>query len=307
MRNKHRIQQLDLNLLKVFRSLYEEQNMSRTAEALHLTPSAISHAVRRLRDTLDDPLFQRSQNRMVPTPACRRLAPQIIENLTNLQNVLQQWDTFDPMTSEHTFRLGVHDALEASVLPDLCKTLARKAPNIGIASVKFDRTQLGRELAAGHIDMALDVAMTTKRPVRSQELWSNGFCVMMRSDHPLKGKLDRDGYMAAQHIIVSNRPVGLTMEDTALRKDGLQRQTSIRCQNYWAAAKLLENSDQLLTITKTMAADLSSDKLHIEPLPINIKPYSMRLYRHEHSEADVALSWLRELIINLPSRQKSIG
>ena len=69
MHNPNRIKQLDLNLLKVFRSLYEEQNMSRTAEALHLTPSAISHAVRRLRDALGDPLFQRAQNRMVPTPS----------------------------------------------------------------------------------------------------------------------------------------------------------------------------------------------------------------------------------------------
>ena len=80
MTDNKRIHQLDLNLLKVFKTLYAEQNMTRTADLLHLTPSAVSHAVKRLRFALGDELFVRSQNKMVPTPACQRIAPAIIEN-----------------------------------------------------------------------------------------------------------------------------------------------------------------------------------------------------------------------------------
>ncbi len=299
MQNKHRIHQLDLNLLKVFRSLYEEQNMSRTAEALHLTPSAISHAVRRLRDALGDPLFQRAQNRMVPTPACRRLAPQIIENLTRLQRALQQWDKFDPLTSNHVFRIGMHDSIEISILPALCSTLNARAPGVGFASVSFDRTQLSRELAAGHIDVALDVGIRVKKPVQNHKLQSCDFCVVMRKDHPLRDKLDKDSYLASQHISVSNRPIGMTMEDTFFQQAGLERESNIRCQNYYAATKVLSSSDQLLTTTKIMADNLVNEDLFVADMPFEIKPYSMHLYWHEHSEEDAALSWLRETLIEV--------
>ena len=299
MHNPNRIKQLDLNLLKVFRSLYEEQNMSRTAEALHLTPSAISHAVRRLRDALGDPLFQRAQNRMVPTPACRRLAPQIIENLANLQRALQQWDKFDPQTSNHFFRIGIHDSIEISILPALCVTLGERAPNVGFASVNFDRTQLARELAAGHIDVALDVGVIVKKVTRHHELWSSNFCVLMRKDHPMRGKLHKKNYLASQHISVSNRPVGMTMEDAFFQKAGLQRESNIRCQNYFAASKVLINSNQLLTTSKMMARELLNDDLYMEEIPFDIKPYSMNLYWHEHSEGDAALSWLRDIMIEI--------
>ena len=299
MQNQNRIKQLDLNLLKVFRSLYEEQNMSRTAEALHLTPSAISHAVRRLRDALGDPLFQRAQNRMVPTPACRRLAPQIIENLANLQRALQQWDKFDPQTSNHLFRIGIHDSIEISILPALCSTLGERAPGVGFASVKFDRTQLARELSAGHIDVALDVGIRVKKVVRHQELWTSNLCVLMRKGHPLCGKLNKKNYLTSQHISVSNRPIGMTMEDAFFQKAGLERESNIRCQNYLAASKVLINSDQLLTTTKKMAKELLNEGLYIEDIPFDIKPYSMQLYWHEHSDEDAALSWLRETIIEV--------
>ena len=299
MHNPNRIKQLDLNLLKVFRSLYEEQNMSRTAEALHLTPSAISHAVRRLRDALGDPLFQRAQNRMVPTPACRRLAPQIIENLANLQRALQQWDKFDPQTSNHFFRIGIHDSLEISILPALCTTLGQRAPGVGFASVKFDRTQLARELAAGHIDVAIDVGIRVKKVARHHELWSSNFCVLMRKEHPLRDKLNKKAYLSSQHISVSNRPVGMTMEDAFFQKAGLKRESNIRCQNYFAASKVLVNSNQLLTTSKMMARELLNDDLFMQDIPFDIKPYSMHLYWHEHSEEDAALSWLRDTIVEI--------
>jgi len=71
MPDKRTFHQIDLNLLKVFESLYLEQNMTKTAAALHITPSAVSHAVKRLRELLQDPLFVRQGSSMQPTPACR--------------------------------------------------------------------------------------------------------------------------------------------------------------------------------------------------------------------------------------------
>ena len=78
----------------MYESIYQEQNMSRAADVLHITPPAVSHALKRLREYLCDPLFQRSNNRMLPRPACQRMAPQIIDNLTRLRQILQYWGEF---------------------------------------------------------------------------------------------------------------------------------------------------------------------------------------------------------------------
>jgi len=296
MIDNKRIQQLDLNLLKVFKSLYEEQNMTRTAEALHITPSAVSHSVKRLRDALDDPLFRRAQNKMMPTPACQRMAPLVIDNLTRLQQILQQWGKFDPAISEHHFRIGMHHALEPSVLPPLSTVLAQHAPNVSYASVKVDRSNLDRQLGAGHIDIALDAAMPVKPPVLSQALWSSDFCVLMRHDHPLAGKLNKEDYLKASHINVSNRPTGMTMEDTFFQNQGLIRHSTIRCQNYFAAAEILKTSDQLLTITRTMSEQLLDSDLTVERSPFEISDFATYLYWHRNTDKDSAIQWLRKLI-----------
>ncbi|WP_231730988.1 LysR family transcriptional regulator [Lacimicrobium alkaliphilum] len=99
-------QQLDLNLLKIFEALYQERNMSRAAQRLHLTPSAVSHAIKRLRNQLADPLFSRQGNMMQPTALCESLAPALINNLDQLRQILQLSEQFSPETAVNYFRLG---------------------------------------------------------------------------------------------------------------------------------------------------------------------------------------------------------
>lgn len=291
------IQQLDLNLLKVFESLYVEQNMTRTAESLHITPSAVSHAMKRLRECLQDPLFERSKNQMLPTPACQRMAPLIIDNLSRLRQILQHWGEFIPETSKQHFRIGMHDALELSLLPVLAKAIARTAPHVTFASIKVERHQIVRELAAGHIDLAMDVAMPIKPPVLHQNLVNDQFSVLMRKGHPLSSGLDQKQYLASRHMVVSNRPTGAAMEDLQLQEKGLVRQVAIRCQNYYAAREMLRDSDVLLTLPSLLASKLQDDSLTVQPLPYAVQPMTTHLYWHANTQDDAALSWLRNLVV----------
>ena len=292
------IQQLDLNLLKVFESLYNEQNMTRTAEALHITPSAVSHAVKRLREALQDPLFQRSQQRMLPTPACQRMAPLIIDNLSRLRQILQQWGDFDPLNSRHHFRIGMHDAIELSLLPKLVRAFTDAAPNVTFASIKTDRSQLARELAAGHIDIALDVALPVKPPIMHQSLLDDDFCVLMDSRHPCAQALSLATYLEEEHLVVSNRPTGAAMEDILLQEMGYSRRAVIRCQNYFAAREILKNRMCLLTLPRQLAGELQDDQLATLPLPLTLSPMTTHLYWHANTEDDAALTWLRDVLID---------
>jgi DNA-binding transcriptional LysR family regulator len=299
-----KIQQLDLNLLKVFESIYQEQNMSRTAELLHITPSAVSHSLKRLREYLGDPLFQRSNNKMLPTPACQRMAPQIIDNLSRLRQILQHWGEFQPVTSQHHFRLGIHYALEPSILPKLAVKLAKLAPNTTFASVKVSRENLTRELGAGHIDMAFDVALPIKPPVMHSKLIDDEFCVLMRKGHPLESNLSQQNYLAAKHISVSNRPSGASVEDILFQQQGLSRQINIRCQNYYAAKAMLLDSDFLLTVPYMLGKELfkgakPSDTLVQVSMPMALSSIETHLYWHQNTKDDEALSWFRQMLIGL--------
>ncbi len=297
MTDNKRIHQLDLNLLKVFKTLYAEQNMTRTADLLHLTPSAVSHAVKRLRFALGDELFVRSQNKMVPTPACQRIAPAIIENLTRLQQALQQWGEFDPATSDYHFNIGMHDALEPSLVPQLANVIARVAPNVGFSSIKVDRPSLERELASGKMDLGIDIAIPVKYPIKRKDLIAAEFMVLMREGHPHMDNLDKEAYLDATHLTVSNRPVGMTAEDRLFSERGVRRKVLLRCQNYFAAREVVRNSDQILTLPRLLALRLLNEGLVLRPIPFALKPFPTSLYWHEHTENDAALSWLRNLIL----------
>ena len=274
MADMHALKKLDLNLLKVFESLYVEQNMTRTADALHITPSAVSHSIKRLRECLGDPLFQRSNNRMLPTPACQRMAPLIIDNLTRLRQIMQHW---------------------GEIQPALTTRLASLAPNVTFSSVKVDRVTLTRDLSAGHMDLALDVALPIKSPVLHQKLIDDDFCVLMRSEHPLTENMSKDAYFAAGHIGVSNRSSGASVEDLLFQQQGLSRKVVIRCQNYYSAKSMAANSDNLLTVPRRLAEHLRQDDVALFDLPISIAPISTHMYWHKNTEQDSALTWLRAL------------
>jgi DNA-binding transcriptional LysR family regulator len=302
--DSHQINKLDLNLLKIFERIYQEQNMSRTAELLHITPSAVSHALKRLRDALDDPLFIRSNNQMLPTSVCQRMAPLIIDNLSRLRQILQHWGAFQPLSSTHHFRLGMHYALEPSILPLLARLLATVAPNTTFASIKIERANLTRALAAGHIDVAFDVALPIKPPVMHKKLLIDEFCVMMKANHYLATNMSAEDYLAAKHIGVSNRPSGAAVEDILLQQQGLVRHIGIRCQNYYAANVIVAESDYLLTMPNRLATQMIkhfglAHDVKILPIPIVLNSIETHLYWHTQTEEDEALSWFRQQMNHL--------
>lgn len=305
MNDFKRIQQLDLNLLKVFQTLYIEQNMTRAAEVLHLTPSAVSHSIKRLRDALNDPLFRRRQNKMLPTPMCQRMAPMVIDNLMRLQQSLQQWGDFDPNTSKQHFKIGMHDGLEPAIIPRLSIVLAKQAPNVSFSSVKINRANLSRELDAGHIDLAIDIALPIRSPVKHVPLLECEFAIIMRKGHPLEDNLSLNNYLSATHLTVSNRATGMTAEDILFHERGHVRHTSIRCQNYYAAGELIKHSDLLLTLPRLMGMHLLDNDLSLLKPPIDLPLFSCHLYWHQHTEPDTSLSWLRTLFTQHPFTESS--
>lgn len=290
------LQKLDLNLLKIFETMYLEQNMSRTAETLFLTPSAVSHAMRRLRESLEDPLFERQGNKMVPTSACLRIAPQILENLNSLRKSLQQFSDFDPKVSEQQFTLAIHDALEPLYVPELFQQLSAVSSTLGVSCIKLERQQLQRQLSSGLADLAIDVAMPLQSPIAHRMIASDQFVILRRRS--MQDKLTREIYIKSRHVTVSNRPTGRVIEDINLQQQSINRKIATRCQSYHTAKVILKQHDFLLTVPELIAKSLLDEDLMIDAIPFKVPNIEIHLYWHENTASDAAINWLKDLIIS---------
>ncbi|MFY0567849.1 LysR family transcriptional regulator [Archangium lansingense] len=291
-----RLSQLDLNLFRVFDVVYRERNFTRAAEILFLSQSAVSHALARLREQLDDPLFVRQGRGVAPTPLAERLAPGIQEALGLFQQAVDRTRHFDPRRDVGHVTLAMNDELEPAFLPRFVTRLRECAPQVRSASVRLDRASLERDLASGRLDLAVDVAQPTGADLRHTLLQRDTFCVVSAR----KRRLDVEAYLAARHVTVSSRRTGLAFEDLLLSRLGYQREIAVRCQHPEAACHIVASSDLLLTMPRRHAAALNAPLgNHLLPMPVALPPVELHLYWHRQVDGEPRNQWLRTELLAL--------
>lgn len=293
------INRIDLNLFVVFEAIYSEGNITRAAKAMNLSQPALSHALGRLREVFNDPLFQRLGSNMAPTPLAHSLIGQIRTALQALDLSVNDNRRFDPLQSTRQFTLGLRDVLESTALPTLLTTLQLSAPQVAIASVQAERRELETELMSGSLDLAVDVLLPFPSTIHRRLISRDHMVVVARKDHPaINKKLTLANYLKQNHVLVSTRRNGPGLEDIELSRQGHQRRIGLRCQHYFAASLVVSESDLLLTMPGHYAqlANRNTDN-QIWPLPISMPAFDVYLYWHENAENDPANCWLRAILM----------
>lgn len=294
------LSRIDLNLFTVFDAIYREGGITPASRRLHLSQPAVSHALGRLRELLNDPLFERRGHEMIPTPLARSLADSISSSLGNLEHMLQRVGHFEPGSAQRCFTIAARESHELTFLPALMARIAREASHVNIASVRIDRRDLEDDLQSGDIDLALDVALSLSNDVRRERLGAEPLVVLARADHPaiVDGKLDGDTYMAGSHILVTGRRRGGGYEDGVLSKAGLTRHIKMRCQHHGAANQVVSRSDLLLTVTRSQARIVNRQMNNqMLPFPFAAPPMETFLYWHANVDEDPASRWLRSQLL----------
>ena len=245
------LSRLDLNLFRVFEVVYQERNLTRAASVLHLSQSAISHALARLRAQLDDPLFVREGYGVAPTPLAKQLAPGIQDALSGLRRSLNPAQAFDPLRDRRRFTLNMPEQLEPVILPLILAHLNRVAPHLEVRSTSVHWADLKLEMIAGRIDLAIELSRLTDPQLQQQLLLQDSFCVM--AGPGFSGELTVERYLAAEHVAVTSRRRGICVEDLALGHLGVVRRIRQHCQHFLTAAQLVAQGDGLLTLTRNNA------------------------------------------------------
>lgn len=293
------ISKVDLNLFVVLDAIFTEGGITKASAKLFLTQPAVSHALARLRELFDDPLFVREGRAMVPTPFARSLIEPVRRSLRELEVTLNEVERFDPATTQKHFRLAVRDILESALLPPLMQRAVQSAPQIDFSTVRVDRRELESDLAMGNIDAAIDVLLPLSNKIQRVQVAADPMVVVVRKGHPqVRRSLDLETYLRQQHIHVSSRRGGPGLEDVELSRMGLQRHIRLRCQHYFAACQTVTHTDLLVTMPERHAR-LVNQHLdnRILPFPIETARLDAYLYWHANAENEPANRWLREQLI----------
>ncbi|WP_434357615.1 LysR family transcriptional regulator [Parasalinivibrio latis] len=306
--NIHSLLKIDLNLLVCLHVLLDECHVSRTAERLHLSQSAISKNLAKLRDIFEDPLFTRAAHGIKPTPKALLLAPKLREALGHLEQLTRP-DIFSPQNSKRQFRLSLVESTYPLLLPQFVGELFEQAPGITVSAEPWQANTFS-EMTRGVIDLGItgkdlspeDASLTMMPPedIHSVKLYLDNQVVLMRAGHPLlKADWTEQTYLSARHVQVRCAGSDRWLLDYKLADNGLQRDIAMYVPDFNGAASLCTCTDLLFTAPKHFAEYIAPRlNLVVLPLPIPLPPMAYTLFWHRQNDDDPGHTWLRQLIIS---------
>ena len=295
---------IDLNLLVVFDAIVTRGSVTQAARHLHLSQSAISHALGRLRREFGDPLFVRTGNALVPTALARKITEPVRAALRGVEIAVAAAARFDPTTTTRLFRIGLRPTTEAQLYEAVVLAALADAPAARFASVDFRRRDLARVLADGGLDVVVDVLSRSGAPLKAKPLSRDTLVVVARHDHPrVTGAIDLSTYLALDHVMATPRSSGLGMEDEALAEQGHERRIAVRAQHVTAAWRIVARTDMVLTLARSNALAMQQvAPLQILPLPVEVAPRTLHLLWHESADRDPGNAWLRGVFASVAGR-----
>ena len=302
----HNFRTLDLNLLRVLDAVMSEGSLTRAAAALSMTQPAVSHALRRLRESLGQELFVRTAHGMRPTPQAEALWPQVRMALASLRQALSPGD-FDPRRDAVQMRLAMADSTAASVAPGLVESIERESALVNLRFLPLTTRDPRRLLDSGEADLALGffpevitaiIAQGDESHLRHTQLYATRYVCVMRRDHPLAAEpLTLDAFCAAHHLLVSfsGRPHGYV--DQALAGLGRQRRVVLTVNQFFTAGQVVRGSDLLTVLPERfLKATGVGDDLVVRELPLALEPVHVAMIWHLRNDSAPEHRWLRQRV-----------
>lgn len=294
------IYRVDLNLLGVFHALMESRSVTSAAQHFGITQPAMSNALARLRELLDDPLFVHGADGMQPTPYALEISDAVHGALQLMRQVLEHRKGFDPASSDGTFRFHMTDMGQINFLPLLIERLRTAAPGLCVEAETLELEQIRTALEDGKINFAIGhLPKLDGRGICSVQLLHERYDVLMRADHPLAATpLSKASYLGAAHAVVSSVGGGhRAIEDSLLRR---KARIVARVPNIIAVPMILARSDLIATVPRRVARELArAAPFIVASLPVDIPELEVRVFWHERFDADPASTWMRKLLIEL--------
>jgi LysR family transcriptional regulator, mexEF-oprN operon transcriptional activator len=291
--NEIDLRRFDLNLLVVFDVLMTERSVTRAAERLGRTQSAVSHALSRLREQFGDPLLLKGGVRMQPTTLALELIEQARPMLGGIQRVLSPQHLFDPANSTRVFRLAAPDFM-LTLFADLLTRLRAEAPQVAIEwTAPREPTLL--DVAEGTIDVAIVPAQLRWPPgVTGESIGALKWRCFGRRGHPAFGAWGRESWASWPHLVVRVGDTLASPVNVAAAAAGLARSIAGWVPNFSAVAPVLAGSDLLATLPElAMSETVHAYRLDSADVPFPLPDLPHAMVWCSGRSRDPGLDWLR--------------
>jgi DNA-binding transcriptional LysR family regulator len=283
----------DLNLLITLDVLLAEGSVARAARRLQLSPSAMSRALARLRETTGDPLLVRAGRGLVPTPRAQDLRERVSRLVQDAEAVLRPTEQLNLKQLLRTFTLRTSEGFVENFGPALIARVGEEAPGVRLRFMpKPDKEST--QLRDGTIDLETGIVGEATSPeLRAQALFRDRFIGVVREGHPLsRGDITAIRYAQGRHISVSRRGLDKGPIDEAMQPLGLEREIVTIVAGFSTALALARGSDLIATVPERHTGNLR-DGMHSFSLPVPAPEFTVSMLWHPRQDADAAHRWLR--------------
>lgn len=296
----------DFNLLTVLEVLLEEKSVTSAAARLHLSQSAVSKQLARLRETFDDKLFERTSHGLRPTPKALALAPEL-RRVLNQVSQLTQPSVFEPELSQRKFRIHMVETAYSLTYPHFMPELLKLAPKIKLDSQTWHMNSMDMLLRC-EIDLGIACREWDDRSLLHMNNVPDELeCVQLLRDHPvclvsnkhplLREPWNLDTFLKYRHLQVTFGGIEHWLLDDVLQLEHLNRDIAVNMTDFTSAMHLCEQSELMLCCPAKYASKMSQNyALTTLPVPTHLIPGAYVLFWHKHFNFDPSHTWLRELI-----------
>ncbi|WP_397432033.1 LysR family transcriptional regulator [Pseudomonas chlororaphis] len=286
----------DLNLLITLDVLLAEGSVARAAQRLRLSPSAMSRALARLRETTGDPLLVRAGRGLVPTPRALELRERVGHLVQDAEAMLRPVKRLDLQRLVRTFSLRSSDGFVENFGPALVARLRAEAPGVRLHFLQ-KTSKDSTALRDGTVDLDTGVVGANASPeIHTRALFRDRFIGVVRTGHPLSsGPISAARYAAGEHVLVSRQGLDRGLVDDALQAAGLARDIATVVGGFSAALALVRASDLIAAVPERHTHNLRSG-LHSFALPVTTPEITVSMLWHPRMNSDPAHRWMRDCV-----------
>lgn len=302
------LNQIDLNLLRTFDVLMRERSVTRSADRLGRTQSAISHSLGRLREVFQDELFTRDAGIMEPTARAKELAEVISRSLHEIRVAVDRHLYFDPATTCRNFRIGLSDYTAVTYLPELIETFSKLAPNASMNVVHAREPDALGSLKNREVECAvLGNAKIDAEHFEVVELSRDRMVCAGWKGNPIMGDMTVDHYVASPHLQISADGIAAGVADATLQRLGLQRKVVATIPHYLVAPWVIKGTELISVFGDGVLLALADEsETAIVPPPIELPDVMISMIFDRANELDPGHRWFRELIVTVSEKQRML-
>ncbi|MDZ5433265.1 LysR family transcriptional regulator [Pseudomonas fluorescens] len=298
-----RFNRLDLNQLVALDALLREKSVSKAAEHVFLSQSAMSNSLTRLREYFQDELLVPAGRKMVITSLGERLAPEVQSILIRIQAVTQLRENFDIYTSTIEISLIVSDYICSTFMPAVVKAVALEAPHVKIRMTLLNGTYL-EKLDRGEVDFLIVPDHFSHKSHPTEPLFEDRFCcVAWNENTELQGKVTFEDYQKLGHVVTQIGDGRTTLfEDWFLEKHGDVRRIEIVCPYFSLLPSLVVGTNRIATVHYQLAhLYRTTFPIAIYDLPVETPVFRELIQYHKSFESDQVSVWFRDLLRRVAS------